>query len=208
MNFLPQFISIATWFFMWIVWMGLPNYAFKKWKCTYHQYPFINTLWYITGITFWCIVYFPHLQQYFFAQANFSVVTLLLSLPILIFIPRYFHRDFFTPKERANYHFVKYFDVLCQQVGFLCGLLTFWIGAFGFGMVFFLTHFLLIFFIPRNSALTFSGASLIGGLLFSFLHARGPVGFMVAFFIHRLFYIFLHAYYTKQSATNVSIHKR
>ena len=199
---------ILIWLLFWIIGMGLPNYFFKKYKITYYEKPLLHTIWYLTGLLLLFFTYKNYLYTYFREISHEYFLILFGLLFIWLFIPKFYKKDYFTKIERFYYGIPKFFEILFQQIGFLAGLLTFGLKPHIFGLVFFLIHIPIAFFIPKKFALIFTVGSLLGGFIFSSLQIQGIKGFFIGLLIHLVFYIIFHFYITKKPSTILGIHKR
>ena len=198
--------AIITWLLFWIGVMGLPIYVFKKYKVTLHEKTWQHTIFYIFSLVILLIVYKDYLYSYF---NNLSLYYLLVILFLFWFyISVSYKNDYYTRKERFNYQLPKFFEILFQQLCFLCGLLTFGVSPIIFGLVFFAVHTPFVFFVPKKFALFVICGSLIGGLVFAYLQSLGVLGFLAALIIHLLFWFVFHYILTNKYLPGITPIKR
>jgi len=200
--------TIATWLAFWILVMGVKDYFFKKYKITYYQYSWQHTLFFIVSLVLLCFVYKNSFESYFQNQYGLVIPSILILLVSWLTVPNFYKKDYFTRKERFAYGVPKFFEILFQQLGFLAGLLTFNLSPVLFGLVFFLMHLPVLFFISRTFALTFIGGSLVGGIIFAYLQSFGVKGFLLSVFIHFFFYVLFHALLSSGRFPKITPHKR
>lgn len=201
-------IWIPIWFIFWIGVLGIPNYLFKKYKITFYKYPWQHVIFYTVALIALFFVYQEPLLYYF---QNISLIFFFILFGILLLwllVPKCYQKDYFNKKERLHYQIPKFFDVVFQQCGFLAGLLTFGVSPIYFGLIFFLTHLPLVFFIPKKYAFVFSFGSLFGGIAFSLLHIQGVYGFLFALFLHLFFYAGFHYILSRKRLLGETPHKR
>lgn len=200
--------AITIWLTFWILVMGVKDYFFKKYKITYYQYSWQHTLFFIISLALLFLVYKSNFVNYFSNQYLLVIFSLVILFILWLIAPKFYKNDYFTKRERFLYAVPKFFEILFQQFGFLAGLLTFGLSPTLFGLVFFVIHIPVLFFIPKKFALFFISGSLFGGIIFAYLQSLGVNGFLLAVLIHILFYIGFHAVLSSGRFSKIIPHKR
>lgn len=183
---------IIIWLFFWTSALGITNYLFKKHGITYYEKSWQHTLFFIAL----CLILFAVYQNQFLVYFNnlswYHFLTALLLFTLWLSAPNFYKNDYYAKKERFGYQLPKFFEILFQDICFLGGLLTFGISPTMFGLVFFLVHIPAVFLLPKKFALLPIFGSLFGGFIFAHLQIQGISGFLIALFIHLLFWATLH----------------
>lgn len=188
---------IIIWLFFWISALGLTNYLFKEHKITYFEKSWQHTIFFIVLSLILFIVYQNQFFTYFKAFSVWHLVAVLSLFVLWLFVPILYKNDYYAKKERFGYQLPKFFEILFQDICFLGGLLTFGISPIMFGLFFFAVHIPAVFILPKKFALLPITGSLFGGLIFAYLQSQGISGFLLALFIHLLFWGTLHYLLTK-----------
>lgn len=187
-----NFIFIIIWLVLWFGVMGLTNLLFKKRDFSYYKYPFQNLALFILSIFITLWVYRDVVLNYF-VDISIGKILLICALFLFwIFVPYIYKNDYFSKRERISYQIPKFFEILFQQICFLGGLLTMGLSPLMFGILFFVVHIPIIFFIPSKFFLFPILGSLAGGIIFAYLQLQGVAGFLLAFFIHLVFWATTH----------------
>lgn len=183
---------IIIWLFFWISALGITNFLFKKHGITYYEKSWQHTLFFIVFCLILSVVYQNQFLVYFNNLSWYHFLTALLLFTLWLSVPTLYKNDYYAKKERFGYQLPKFFEILFQDICFLGGLLTFGISPTMFGLVFFLVHIPAVFLLPKKFALLPIFGSLFGGFIFAHLQIQGISGFLIALFIHLLFWATLH----------------
>lgn len=187
---------MITWIIIWLIFwssaLGITNYLFKKHGVTYYEKSWQHTLFFILLSLTLFVVYQDQFFIYFNDISLWHFMVVLFLFILWLSVPKLYKNDYYAKKERFGYQLPKFFEILFQDICFLGGLLTFGISPTMFGLVFFVVHIPAIFLLPKKFALLPISGSLFGGLIFAHLQSQGVFGFLVALFIHLLFWATLH----------------
>ncbi len=183
---------IIIWLFFWISALGTTNYLFKNHNITYYEKSWQHTTFFIVLSLILFTVYQNQFFVYFKYFSLWHLMAILLLFILWLFVPTLYKNDYYAKKERFGYQLPKFFEILFQDICFLGGLLTFGISPAMFGLVFFVVHIPAVFLLPKKFALLPIFGSLFGGFIFAHLQIQGISGFLIALFIHLLFWATLH----------------
>ncbi len=201
-------IWIIIWLVLWITVIGSPLLLFKKYKITFYEKSWQHTIFYILSLG---LLYFVYKNPFYVYFQNLSLGYILIPICLFLlwfFMPFLYQKDFYTKQERARYQIPMFFNILFQQLCFLGGLLTFGISPTAFGLVFFIIHMPMIFFVPKKFALIAISGSLIGGILISYLQSLGFAGFLISFLVHLLFWGSVHYVFSLKNFSGTALTKR
>lgn len=199
---------IITWLAFWLVGMGLPNYFFKKYKITYFENPWKHTVFFALLSSLVCIFYKSYFLSYFQSIPSFFWLAVTLLFLMWLIVPNFYKDDYYTKKERLNYQLPKFFEIVFQQLCFLGGLLTFGVTPLVFGLIFFLVHIPMFFFVSKKFALVPITGSLFGGIVIAYLQSMGVLGLIASLLIHLLFWSTVHYFISKKQFFGVEPIKR
>ncbi len=199
---------IILWLFFWASGMGLPNYLFKRYKITYYEKSWQHSFFFIFLSIIVGIVYQEQFTTYFKDISFYQIATVIFLLTLWLFVPRLYFNDYYSKNERLRYQVPKFFEIFFQDICFLGGLLTFGVSPITFGLIFFLVHIPVLFFLPKKFALLPITGSLAGGIIFASLQSKGINGFLIALFIHLLFWSTIHFFLSRKQTFGIIPLKR